>query len=188
MQPTKKLISKLAFKPTDSQMHVMQEIIDDMQRKTPMTRLVQGDVGSGKTLVALFAALHAISNGFQVAFMAPTEILSEQHYQSIKLMLKDFKINISLLYGGMKTREKKIVTEDIKLGNVDLIIGTHALIQNQIEFKNLALIIIDEQHKFGVHQRMTLHQRKKIRNLSSSINFNSYSYTKNISYDSLWKS
>ena len=134
----------------------MQPIIDDMQRKTPMTRLVQGDVGSGKTLVALFAALHAISNGFQVAFMAPTEILSEQHYQSIKLMLKDFKINISLLYGGMKTREKKIVTEDIKLGNVDLIIGTHALIQNQIEFKNLALIIIDEQHKFGVHQRMTL--------------------------------
>ena len=156
MQPIKKLISKLAFKPTDSQMHVMQEIIDDMQRKTPMTRLVQGDVGSGKTLVALFAALHAISNGFQVAFMAPTEILSEQHYQSIKLMLKDFKINISLLYGGMKTREKKIVTEDIKLGNVDLIIGTHALIQNQVEFKNLALIIIDEQHKFGVHQRMTL--------------------------------
>ena len=108
-----------------------------------MFRLLQGDVGSGKTIVSLIAAINTINSGFQVAFMAPTEILSEQHYQSIKLMLKDFKINISLLYGGMKTREKKIVTEDIKLGNVDLIIGTHALIQNQIEFKNLALIIID---------------------------------------------
>ena len=161
IEPIKKLISKLPFSPTNSQMDVMEKIINDMQGSTPMTRLVQGDVGSGKTLVALFGALHAISNGFQVAFMAPTEILSEQHYQSIKLMLKDFDIKISLLYGGMRPKEKEMVTEDIKLGNTDFIIGTHALIQNQVKFKNLALIIIDEQHKFGVHQRMTLTSKGK---------------------------
>ena len=161
IEPIKKLISKLPFSPTNSQMNVMEKIINDMQGSTPMTRLVQGDVGSGKTLVALFGALHAISNGFQVAFMAPTEILSEQHYQSIKLMLKDFDIKISLLYGGMRPKEKEMVTEDIKLGNTDFIIGTHALIQNQVKFKNLALIIIDEQHKFGVHQRMTLTSKGK---------------------------
>ena len=161
IEPIKKLISELPFSPTNSQMDVMEKIINDMQGSTPMTRLVQGDVGSGKTLVALFGALHAISNGFQVAFMAPTEILSEQHYQSIKLMLKDFDIKISLLYGGMRPKEKEMVTEDIKLGNTDFIIGTHALIQNQVKFKNLALIIIDEQHKFGVHQRMTLTSKGK---------------------------
>ena len=159
--PIKKLISKLSFEPTKSQIIVMNEIIADMQKDMPMMRLVQGDVGCGKTLVALFAALHAISNGYQVAFMAPTEILSEQHYQSIKLMLKDFNINISILYSGIKAKEKETIIEDIKLGNTDLIIGTHALIQNQINFSNLALVIIDEQHKFGVHQRMTLTTKGK---------------------------
>ena len=160
-KPIKKLISKLPFKPTNSQLEVMNEIIKDMQKITPMMRLVQGDVGSGKTLVALFGALHAITNGYQVAFMAPTEILSVQHYQSIKLLLKDFDINIALLYGAMKTKEKKIIIEDIRLGNVDLVIGTHALIQSEIKFFNLALVIIDEQHKFGVHQRMTLTSKGK---------------------------
>ena len=139
----------------------MKEIIQDMQKNTPMMRLVQGDVGSGKTLVALFGALHAISNGYQVAFMAPTEILSEQHFQSIKLMLKGFDINIAILYSGIKVKEKEMIIEDIRLGNTDLIIGTHALIQNQISFANLALVIIDEQHKFGVHQRMTLTSKGK---------------------------
>ncbi len=156
-----KLISDLPFQPTSSQIRVIDEIIFDMQKTTPMMRLVQGDVGSGKTLVALFAALHVISNGYQVAFMAPTEILSEQHYQSIKNLLKNFKINISLLYGGMKKKEKETVIEDIKLGNINIIIGTHALIQNQIKFKKLALVIIDEQHKFGVHQRMNLVSKGK---------------------------
>ena len=160
-KPIKKLIGNLPFEPTKSQLEVMKEIISDMQQDKPMTRLVQGDVGSGKTLVALFGALHAITNGYQAAFMAPTEILSVQHYQSIKLMLKDFNINIALLYGGMKTKEKETIVEDIKLGNIDLIIGTHALIQNQIKFFNLALVIIDEQHKFGVHQRMTLSTKGK---------------------------
>ena len=160
-KPIKKLISKLPFEPTNSQIKVMEEIIKDMQNKTPMMRLVQGDVGSGKTLVALFAALHAISYGSQVAFMAPTEILSEQHFQSIGQMMEDFDISISLLYGGMKAKEKETIIEDIKLGNIDLIIGTHALIQNQIKFFDLALVIIDEQHKFGVHQRMTLTSKGK---------------------------
>ena len=160
-KPIKKLISKLPFEPTNSQIKVMEEIIKDMQNKTPMMRLVQGDVGSGKTLVALFAALHAISNGYQVAFMAPTEILSEQHFQSIRQMMEDFDISISLLYGGMKAKEKETIIEDIKLGNIDLIIGTHALIQNQIKLFDLALVIIDEQHKFGVHQRMTLTSKGK---------------------------
>ena len=160
-KPIKKLITNLPFLPTKSQIIVMDEIIKDMQNNTPMMRLVQGDVGSGKTLVALFGALHAISNGYQVAFMAPTEILSHQHFQSIKIMLKDFNINIALLYGGIKRKEKEIIIEDIRLGNIDLIIGTHALIQNQIQFFNLALVIIDEQHKFGVHQRMTLTTKGK---------------------------
>jgi len=160
-KPIKKLIEKLPFQPTKSQLCVMEEIVGNMQKKTPMMRLVQGDVGSGKTLVALFGALHAITNGYQVAFMAPTEILSEQHYQSIKIMLKDFNIKIALLYGGMKKKEKDMIIEDIKLGNIDLVIGTHALIQNQIKFFNLALVIIDEQHKFGVHQRMMLTSKGK---------------------------
>ena len=160
-KPIKKLTANLPFLPTKSQNIVMEEIIKDMQNKTPMMRLVQGDVGSGKTLVALFGALHAISNGYQVAFMAPTEILSHQHFQSIKIMLKDFNIKIALLYGGIKRKEKEIIIEDIRLGNIDLIIGTHALIQNQIQFFNLALVIIDEQHKFGVHQRMTLTTKGK---------------------------
>ena len=160
-EPIKKLISKLPFKPTNSQLEVMNEILKDMQKSKPMMRLVQGDVGSGKTLVALFGALHAITNGYQAAFMAPTEILSVQHYQSIKLLLKDFNINIALLYGAMKTKEKKTVIEDIRLGNIDFVIGTHALIQSEIKFFNLALVIIDEQHKFGVHQRMTLTSKGK---------------------------
>ena len=160
-KPIEKLIKKLPFEPTGAQLNVIKEIISDMQKRTPMMRLVQGDVGCGKTLVALFAALHAISNGYQVAFMAPTEILSEQHYQSIKLMLEDFNINISILYSGIKAKEKEVILEDIKLGNTDLIIGTHALIQNQVHFANLALVIIDEQHKFGVHQRMTLTTKGK---------------------------
>lgn len=160
-KPLKQLISQLPFVPTKSQLKVMKEIIQDMQKNTPMMRLVQGDVGSGKTLVALFGALHAISNGYQVAFMAPTEILSEQHFQSIKLMLKGFDINIAILYSGIKAKEKEMIIEDIRLGNTDLIIGTHALIQNQISFANLALVIIDEQHKFGVHQRMTLTSKGK---------------------------
>ena len=160
-KPIKQLISQLPFEPTKSQLKVMKEIIQDMQKNTPMMRLVQGDVGSGKTLVALFGALHAISNGYQVAFMAPTEILSEQHFQSIKLMLEGFDINIAILYSGIKAKEKEMIIEDIRLGNIDLIIGTHALIQNQISFANLALVIIDEQHKFGVHQRMTLTSKGK---------------------------
>ena len=160
-KPIKQLISQLPFEPTKSQLKVMKEIIQDMQKNTPMMRLVQGDVGSGKTFVALFGALHAISNGYQVAFMAPTEILSEQHFQSIKLMLEGFDINIAILYSGIKAKEKEMIIEDIRLGNIDLIIGTHALIQNQISFANLALVIIDEQHKFGVHQRMTLTSKGK---------------------------
>jgi ATP-dependent DNA helicase RecG len=160
-KPIKKLINNLSFNPTKSQLNVMRDIINDMQKNTPMTRLVQGDVGSGKTLVALFGALHAISNGYQVAFMAPTEILSQQHYQSIKLMLKDFDINIAILYSGMKAKEKAMTIEDIRLGNINIVIGTHSLIQKQIKFFNLALVIIDEQHKFGVHQRMTLSTKGK---------------------------
>jgi len=160
-KPIKKLINNLPFNPTKSQLNVMRDIINDMQKNTPMTRLVQGDVGSGKTLVALFGALHAISNGYQVAFMAPTEILSQQHYQSIKLMLKDFDINIAILYSGMKAKEKAMTIEDIRLGNINIVIGTHSLIQKQIKFFNLALVIIDEQHKFGVHQRMTLSTKGK---------------------------
>ncbi len=147
------------FKLTESQQKVISEIHEDMCSERPMNRLLQGDVGSGKTAVAVYALLAAVANGFQTAFMAPTEILAEQHYRTLSLMLEQAKVEILLLTGGAKAKIRKENIERIKQGEIDLVIGTHALIQQDVEFKKLGLIVIDEQHKFGVMQRTRLRQK-----------------------------
>ncbi len=150
------LLSSLKFTPTNAQIRVTQEICNDLSQDTPMLRLLQGDVGSGKTLVAALTALNAIECGYQVALMAPTEILSTQHYLNLSQLLTDIGINVVLLNGKLKAKEKKNILEQVALGTANLVIGTHALFQDQVVFKNLAYIIIDEQHRFGVEQRFKL--------------------------------
>ncbi|MEA3494388.1 MAG: ATP-dependent DNA helicase RecG [Candidatus Margulisiibacteriota bacterium] len=143
--------NSLPFKLTGSQERVLNDIFTDMQSDRPMNRLLQGDVGSGKTIVAAIAALAAVNDGYQVAFMAPTEILAQQHYAKIANYLDEFKVSVELVTSNTlgKGREQK----------ADIIIGTHALIQEKVKYKNLGLVIIDEQHRFGVMQRKTLAQK-----------------------------
>ncbi len=164
-QPSQKLASKLReslpFELTKAQTRVIQEIHNDLHASTPMNRLLQGDVGSGKTIVALFAMLTALENGYQCALMAPTEILAEQHWRSIKNFLKEIPINIRLLVGGQKKKLRDDVLEDIRRGSAHIIVGTHALIEDKVQFSNLGLIIIDEQHRFGVAQRALFREKSK---------------------------
>jgi RecG-like helicase len=153
----------LPFKPTAAQKRVLGEIVNDMRSKQPMRRLLQGDVGSGKTIVAFQAALVAIENGYQVALMAPTEILATQHYLSARKLLGD-KISprtqrpyrVALLTGSLDDRTKRDTRNRIFRGEVDLAIGTHALVEENVDFANLGLVIVDEQHRFGVQQRFQL--------------------------------
>jgi ATP-dependent DNA helicase RecG len=152
---TSKLIAKLPFSLTAAQQRVVTEIEKDMTAPKPMNRLVQGDVGSGKTVVALIAMFGAVESGYQAALMAPTEILAEQHYLNIMGMTDGLGLKISLLTGGKKDKD----FESIASGNSDIIIGTHALIQEGVEFKKLGLIVIDEQHRFGVMQRAVLRRK-----------------------------
>ncbi len=158
---TVKLKESLSFELTDAQKRVIQEIHNDMIQPVPMNRLLQGDVGSGKTIVALFAMLTAIENGYQCALMAPTEILAEQHWQSIKNFLKDIPVNIRLLVGGQKKKLRDDVLEDVRRGTANIVIGTHALIQEHVQFANLGFVVIDEQHRFGVSQRALLREKGK---------------------------
>jgi ATP-dependent DNA helicase RecG len=151
----KKIISGLEFDLTNDQNKTLIEINNDLSSKQKMFRLLQGDVGTGKTIVALISAINVINSGFQVAVMAPTEILARQHFVLAKKIF-DSKINISLLSGKSEYKEKKEVTKNLLNQNIDLIFGTHAIFQKKIQFKNLGLIIIDEQHKFGVNQRKKL--------------------------------
>jgi len=152
----KEAIKSLPFELTNAQKRVLKEILDDLSRDFPMNRLVQGDVGSGKTVIAALSALMVAKNGYQVAVMAPTEILANQHYKNFVNFLQKFNLNIKLLTGSLSQKEKKEVYQDIKDGKVDIVIGTHALIEDDVEFKNLAFVIIDEQHRFGVEQRKRL--------------------------------
>lgn len=152
----KKFLGSLSFSPTGAQSRVIQEISTDMSKGVPMLRLVQGDVGSGKTLVAAAAALQAIANGYQVALMAPTEILAEQHRQNFSQWFEPLGITVGQLNGKQKASERKEQLEATANGENQLIIGTHALFQDGVEFADLGLAIIDEQHRFGVHQRMAL--------------------------------
>jgi len=146
----------LPFHPTAAQKRVLKQIVDDMREPAPMRRLLQGDVGSGKTIVAFQAAVIAIENGHQVALMAPTEILATQHYLSARRILEKAGYRIVLLTGSQKAGHKNHVRRHIAQGNAQLIIGTHALIQESVEFDNLGLVIVDEQHRFGVMQRFKL--------------------------------
>jgi len=146
----------LPFHPTAAQKRVLKEIAEDMQHPSPMRRLLQGDVGSGKTIVALQAAVIAIENGYQVAFMAPTEILATQHYLSARKTLEDAGYRVMLLTGSMDEALKRSARRHIAQGDVHLVIGTHALIQERVEFHKLGFVIVDEQHRFGVMQRFRL--------------------------------
>jgi len=154
-----KFLENLPFSPTNAQARVVKEIRKDLAGDTPMMRLVQGDVGSGKTLVAALAALTALGEGFQVALMAPTEILAEQHAINFEKWFAPLDISVGWLVGKTKAKARRIALENIANGNMQLVIGTHALFQESVEFKNLVLIIIDEQHKFGVHQRLSLREK-----------------------------
>ncbi len=154
-----KLLSKLPFTLTNSQQKVISEVTKDLFSNHAMNRLVQGDVGSGKTMIAIVAMLLTIENGYQTAFMVPTEILSKQHYLNITKMLESFNISIALLHGKMKANEKSELLEAINSGQIDMVIGTHAIIQETVKFLNLGLVITDEQHRFGVEQRALLSKK-----------------------------
>src|ERR1700728_303133 len=146
----------LPFHPTTAQKRVLKEIAADMGKPYPMRRLLQGDVGSGKTIVAFEAAIIAIENGCQVALMAPTEILAQQHYFSARRILENAGYRMVLLTGSLESDQKREVRRHISQGNAQLVIGTHALLEEKVEFANLGLVIVDEQHRFGVLQRLKL--------------------------------
>lgn len=149
----------LPFKPTDAQKRSLKEIIDDMTSTHPMNRLLQGDVGSGKTIVAAQAIAVAIENGYQTALMVPTEILAEQHARNLKRIFERTSYRVELLTGSLSAKEKRLLQAAISEGEVDLAVGTHALIQDNVEFMRLGLVVIDEQHRFGVLQRAQLIRR-----------------------------
>lgn len=152
----------LPFELTNAQKRVLKEIRMDMKRPIQMNRLLQGDVGSGKTMVALLTMLIAMDNGFQSCMMAPTEILAQQHYNGIKDLLEKTGINIRILTGSTKAAERRIIHEELENGTLSILVGTHAVLEDKVQFKNLGLAIIDEQHRFGVAQRAKLWAKNKI--------------------------
>ncbi|OBW41386.1 ATP-dependent DNA helicase RecG [Chryseobacterium sp. MOF25P] len=152
----------LPFELTGAQKRVLKEIRMDMKKPIQMNRLLQGDVGSGKTMVALLTMLIALDNGFQSCLMAPTEILAQQHYNGIKDLLKDTEIKVSLLTGSVKASARKVIHHELENGELSILIGTHAVLEDKVKFKNLGLAIIDEQHRFGVAQRAKLWAKNKI--------------------------
>ena len=165
----KKLIASLPFSLTDDQMRCAEEIREDMDSGNAMNRLLQGDVGSGKTLVAWITALHAIAGGGQVAFMAPTELLARQHADGAAALLSPLGIRIAFIAGSVKGESRRLLLKSLKEGTTDLVIGTHALFSEDVEFRRLSYVIIDEQHRFGVQQREALmHKGKKASILSMS--------------------
>jgi ATP-dependent DNA helicase RecG len=153
---TRALLERLPFQLTRAQVKAAAEIRDDLARRHPMQRLLQGDVGSGKTIVAVLAALQAIENGFQVAIMAPTEILSEQHFNKFSEWLGALGVKVAWLAGSLARKQKRETLAQVAAGEVQIAIGTHALFQDEVEFRNLGVAIVDEQHRFGVRQRLSL--------------------------------
>jgi ATP-dependent DNA helicase RecG len=149
----------LPFRLTAGQRQALKEIVEDLQRPQPMSRLLQGDVGVGKTIVALLSALVAMENGLQVAFMVPTEILAEQHFLSISRLLQESRFRVALLTGSVTAAARKTRLAEIESGSVHLVVGTHALVQDDVTFRQLGLVVIDEQHRFGVLQRATLRSK-----------------------------
>ena len=156
---TARLLESIPFELTRAQRRVAAEIERDLARGYPMQRLLQGDVGSGKTIVAALAALQAIENGTQVAVMAPTEILAEQHFRKFDAWLAPLGLNVTWLAGGLRRKEKSAAAEAVASGAAHIAVGTHALFQEEVSFKDLALAIVDEQHRFGVHQRLALRMK-----------------------------
>lgn len=154
--------SHLPFELTDAQKRVIKEIRNDLGSNAQMNRLLQGDVGSGKTIVALMSILIALDNGFQACLMAPTEILSVQHYNSLFELCNNLNISISLLTGSTKTSERREIHEKLENGSLNILIGTHALIEDKVKFKNLGIAIIDEQHRFGVEQRAKMWNKNEL--------------------------
>lgn len=154
-----KFIKKIPFSLTNDQMKAIDEIINDLEAPNRMNRLLQGDVGSGKTVVAFTGMFANYLCGYQSALMAPTEILATQHYNNLKEFLKDENINIALLTGSTSKKDKLEIYKGLKDGNINMVIGTHALIQDEVEYNNLGLVITDEQHRFGVHQRANLQNK-----------------------------
>lgn len=152
-------IATLPFQLTDAQKRVTKQILEDMRSENGMNRLLLGDVGSGKTVVAAIAIYASVTAGFQASFMAPTEILAEQHYLSLKQFFAGDNVQLALLTGSLSQRERKDILAGLQLGTIDVVVGTHALIQRDVYFKNLGLIITDEQHRFGVEQRRQLRQK-----------------------------
>ncbi len=149
----------LPFSLTHAQQRALNRILDDLEQPNPMQQLLQGDVGSGKTIVALSAALHAAASGLQCAIMAPTELLARQHYRNIQQLLEPTGVTIGFLSGSMGLRERREVVEPLAAGTLSILVGTHALFQREVRFHSLALVIIDEQHRFGVEQRSALRQK-----------------------------
>ena len=156
---SQKLLNQLSFQLTRAQERALAEIVEDMERPHPMNRLIQGDVGSGKTIVALLASLRAVEFGYQAAIMAPTEVLAEQHYLTIHRWVEPLGVGVALLTSNIKGSEREEIYDRIRRGEVQIVIGTHAVIQEQVEFHRLGLAIIDEQHKFGVVQRGLLKKK-----------------------------
>ncbi|MCC6278443.1 MAG: ATP-dependent DNA helicase RecG [Oligoflexia bacterium] len=154
-----KIRADLPFKLTDGQESCLAEITGDLLKPHPMHRLVQGDVGCGKTIVSFLSAALVLDNGFQVAIMAPTEILAEQHFKKAQEIFSHLGIKLGFLSGGLKEKESQKMRDEVESGNIQLVIGTHALIQENVSFKNLGLVVIDEQHRFGVKQRAQLKQK-----------------------------
>lgn len=154
-----KFMESLPFKLTDAQSRVVNEILNDMESDHHMNRLLQGDVGSGKTIVAVIAMLASVTAGFQAAIMAPTEILAQQHFEKIGGLLEKWHIRTAILTGSQTKKEHDTIAENIREGRTNVIVGTHALIQDSVDFKNLGLIVIDEQHRFGVNQRKALREK-----------------------------
>jgi ATP-dependent DNA helicase RecG len=157
-----KFLATLPFQPTGAQSRVVEEIEQNLQESQPMMRLVQGDVGSGKTLVAALSALSTISAGYQVALMAPTELLAEQHAKNFSDWLTPLGIRVGWLAGKLKGKARVETLERLASGEIDILVGTHAIFQEQVNYKNLALVIVDEQHRFGVHQRLALRKKGEV--------------------------
>ncbi len=152
-------LRSLPFELTPAQKRVIKEITADLDSPYPMNRLLQGDVGSGKTVVAIMTILRAVESGMQGAFMAPTEVLAEQHYITLASSLEQLDVNVALLHGGMAAGERRALLEKLSSGDIDVVVGTQALLQDDVRFSNLAVVIIDEQHRFGVRQRAVLLQK-----------------------------
>ncbi len=152
-------MNHLPFELTNDQKNVVEEILEDLSSNGKMNRLLQGDVGSGKTIVSIIAMYANFLSGYQSALMAPTEILAVQHYNTIKELFKDYNINVCLLTGSVLKKDKLVIYEKLKNKEIDIIVGTHALIQDEVEYASLGLVVTDEQHRFGVNQRLSLQNK-----------------------------